>query len=163
MEQYTLFSESDFGYAPKQSQQVVNEKVAQSFSITANVMQALVDGGVLDMEYLDTEDVENIVSDYAAVNGIRLNWNATRKEEREYDSQMEELTAYIEKAAERLNEAVNNALEAEPRGYFSRADFVEQVWHYLGINATIRQEEHFPYRDFMNICKNYINEPENFF
>lgn len=162
MEQYTLFSEQEFGYAPNQSQQVVNEKVSQSFSITANVMQALIEGGVLEMEYVDTEDVENIVSDYAAAEGIRLDWNATRKEERAYDEQMEQLTETFAQAAERLNEAVNNALEAEPRGYYSRAEFVEQVWHHLGMNAIRHNEKNLPYSQFMSICKNYINQPENF-
>lgn len=145
------------------NKQVINEKVTHRFSITANVMQALVDGGVLDMEYIDTEDVENIVSSYAAIEGIRLNWNATRKEEREYDAQMEQLTETFAQAADRLKEAVNDALEAEPRGYYSRAEFVESVWHHLGMNATRRDEGHFPYYQFMNICKNYINEPQNIY
>lgn len=165
--QYTLFNDSDFGYTPKvekpvvtTTQKVVDVKVAQSSRFTASMLQALVDGGIFTEG--EGVNVEDIYVEYGHANGIVLPHLAGIEEEREYDCQMEELRHIFEEGTEQILEAMENLHEVSEKGFFSPAEYAEEVCYYYSINATCKGIKPISYHDFMLACRNFITESSTY-
>lgn len=136
----------------------VSKEVTHRFSITANMVRALCEGGFFTLDEYDFE-LEPVAIDYAAAQGVTIDLQkASEQDEDIYNTAIGQYYEELDGAVERLREAMQQAQTSRGYGYYSVWEFVEDVYYFYGINATCAGEDVIPYRDFIRACKDIDNQ-----